>query len=64
MKQFSQQQILESLKNDELYFSITGCLVIENLDNIKDLVINNERKILAEKIKSKLIASAIENFRS
>jgi hypothetical protein len=62
MKQFSQQQILESLKNDELYFSITGGLVIENLDDIKDLVINNERKILAEKIKSKLITSAIEKL--
>ena len=39
MKQFSQQEIIESLKNDELYFLITGGLVIENLDNIKDLVI-------------------------
>lgn len=62
MKKFSQQEIIESLKNDELYFSITGGLVIENLDNIKDLVINNERKILAEKIKGKLIASAVANL--
>lgn len=62
MKKFSQQEIIESLKNDDLYFLITSGLVIENLDNIKELVINNERKLLAEKIKSKLIASAISNL--
>jgi hypothetical protein len=62
MKPFTNEEVVESLRDDLLHGTVTSCLFLESIDQIKDHLKEQKRLELADLIKSKLIPRAVDDL--
>lgn len=62
MKEFTHEEIIDSLKDDTVHLPIMSCLFLDDIQELKSELNDQKRDLLAQRIKSKLVPDAIKDL--